>query len=251
LLKYRTFVHLDTCPLFSHQEKPLIQLDNTLLIGQGRDRACYQHPENKELCIKVALKPEKQSKREKNYLEYLKSKNRDLGHVSQYHGTIQTNLGTGYLFDLARDSDGKIAMTLKSAIKKKIIKETEVIRLISELENYLYSEKICVYDLSPSNIVVQKDTSNKWQFTLIDGLGVATPNPLIKRTNILTENLLTRSFQRLRNKVDKTFKYTKLNATPPPKKREPKHIKLLKRFGMVITLSISVFAIFYFELIEL
>jgi hypothetical protein len=44
-----------------------LELDSTLFIAKGRDRACYRHPLEPSLCIKVALRPEKQSVREKAY----------------------------------------------------------------------------------------------------------------------------------------------------------------------------------------
>lgn len=228
-----------------------IQLDDSLLIGKGRDRACYMHPDNPNLCIKVALQEEKQSKREKDYLAFLHKKNRDLSHVSQFKGFIQTNFGAGYIFELARDSNGEIALTLKEAIKSKKIKETEIMRLISKIEQYLSSQKICVYDLSPSNIVIYKDSSDKWQFFLIDGLGVATPNPLIQRTNLLTNNLLKRSFAQLKRKAEKTIRFTKLNTTPPKKTRKSRFQKNMKSIGVAISIGFSFFLLFYFELIEL
>ncbi len=229
----------------------MIYLHKTQLIAKGRDRACYQHPTDPDLCIKVAIKPEKQSKRERSYLDYLHKKNRDLTNISLYQGKVDTNLGTGYLFDLIRVDNETVAPTLNSAIKNNLIEYEEVKRILSQLENYLYEQKICVYDLSPNNIAVQKNKMGEWDYKLIDGLGVANANPFVMRINYLTDVLLNRSFKRLNEKIDKIYKYKMLNLTPEPKKRQSKQIKIAKKVGLAITLLVSVFSAFYFEIITI
>lgn len=49
-----------------------INLSDNLIVGKGRDRVCYEHPNNANLCIKISITNDKQSKREVSYFKFLK-----------------------------------------------------------------------------------------------------------------------------------------------------------------------------------
>ena len=55
--------------------KEIIQLDDSLLYGQGSHKKCFLHPHNKNLCIKIAYNEggQKDLIREINYIDVLKS----------------------------------------------------------------------------------------------------------------------------------------------------------------------------------
>lgn len=173
-------------------QKQLINLDESMLIGKGRDRACYAHPYDLSLCIKIAIKAEKQSRREKRYLSYLKRKNRDISLLSDFKGVVKTDKGTGYLFELVRNNDGSIAESLTNVIKKQLISVADIKTINDLLEDYLTKQQICAYDLSPNNLVVFTDQNGKLACKIIDGIGVAKPNPLLTRL----PSLITKSQQK-------------------------------------------------------
>lgn len=206
-----------------------INLDDGLLIGKGRDRACYAHPAVNNTCKKVALKPEKQTQREIKYLSFLRKKGKKLSFISQFIGPVQTDFGMAYQYELVRDKNGNIAPTLKQAINNKLISKQEVNDLVNRLHTLLIKESICVYDLSPSNIVIFLDERNIWQFKIIDGIGVPNANPFTAKIEFLTAKLIHASYKRLIAKINKTFIYQELNTRPEPKKREPKFVKNIKK----------------------
>lgn len=51
--------------------KEIIQLDDSLLYGQGSHKKCFLHPHNKNLCIKIAYNEggQKDLIREINYID--------------------------------------------------------------------------------------------------------------------------------------------------------------------------------------
>lgn len=49
----------------------ILNLKNACLIGEGRDRLCYEYPKNHDSCIKIPKRPEKQTRREKLYFKWL------------------------------------------------------------------------------------------------------------------------------------------------------------------------------------
>lgn len=220
----------------------MIDLDKCNLIGKGRDRAVYEHPDNPKLCIKVAIKKEKQSKRERTYIEHLKQKKTDLTGISLYRGSVVTTLGTGHLFDLVREENGSVGKTLKEMIDHKNIDNGDLKNLTSRIVDYLYSQNICVYDLSPKNIVIIKSKNKDWKFKIIDGLGVANSNPFVVHSSFLTRKLLDKSVARLKTKINKAIKYRDLNTLPPQKKRKTfliKHAWLILIISVIATLTLN------------
>ena len=101
--------------------KSIIELSDDLIIGKGRDRICYEHPYNKNLCIKISINSNKQSKREVSYFKFLTQKQVDLSKISIFQGYVITNLGKGYTFDLIRDKNGNVSKTLRECLESKAL----------------------------------------------------------------------------------------------------------------------------------
>lgn len=61
-------------------DKQILQLDDTLLYGQGSHKKCFLHPHNKNLCIKIAYNEggQKDLIREINYIDVLKRRHKDI-----------------------------------------------------------------------------------------------------------------------------------------------------------------------------
>ncbi|MEA1989001.1 MAG: YrbL family protein [Pseudomonadota bacterium] len=180
----------------------LLYLDESLLLGLGRDRACYQHPMDKDVCIKVSIKPEKQSKRECKYLSFLKNKEKSFHYLSDCFGTVQTNRGLGYMFRLVRDNDGQVAMTLTKSIENGRIKKEEVKEILYRLHAYLLKKRICAYDLSPNNLVVYKSDKQKWKVVIVDGVGTSGLNFFNLRVLLWGREITRKAWKRLERKVD-------------------------------------------------
>lgn len=206
-----------------------------MFIAQGRDRACYHHPSNKNICIKISIKPEKQSLREKSYLEFLARRKVDLHLISLCRGTVITNLGKGYLFDLAVNYDGRLSQTLTQAIKTKSISKTDVTRLLIDLKKYLITHLICIKDISPNNLSYIKTTEQTGFLYIIDGIGNPNHNPLTIRSKSLTHKAINSAWERLERKVRKL--YHPNSHTQPF--RKPKRSQPNKKFPL-IALSIMI-----------
>ena len=97
----------------------MIVLSGADYIGEGDIRTCYEHPQNKSLCIKV---PKPHVTREYTYKEilyFLKLQKRNTTKFnypfySDYQGEVETNFGLGQVFDLVRDEHtGAISKTLE------------------------------------------------------------------------------------------------------------------------------------------
>lgn len=98
----------------------MLILSDKALLGTGRHRKCYVHPDNKNLCVKIIYNyddgGEKEIRRELSYLNHLNKTLSDWSCIPRYYGTVETDLGVGYLYDLVRDFDGKFSENLETKI---------------------------------------------------------------------------------------------------------------------------------------
>lgn len=177
-----------------------IHLTDELIVGKGRDRICYEHPNNTKLCIKVSINKDKQSKREVNYFNFLKKTNSDLSKISIFRGKVITNKGLGYTFDLIRDHDGKVSKTLRQCLESQEFTIQWIQPQLSELKKYLIDNRICVRDISPSNISCQRAPSGI-NLLIIDGVSNANINPLTIRLQSLVNASIDKAWKGLDRKL--------------------------------------------------
>lgn len=160
----------------------MLSIDKTLFIGEGRNRKCYIHPNDNDLCIKISSKKgSRSSNRERRYFKRLHFFGKNMSMISDYKGRIKTDLGNGDMFELIRDSDGSISKSLKyylnlndDTINKQLISQIEQLRL------YLINEYILISDLGSENILLQKDSHNNLTLKVIDGIGDNNQVPFLE-----------------------------------------------------------------------
>jgi len=180
-------------------------LTDDLLIGRGRDRACYRHPENDGLCIKVALHTEKQTVREKHYSRYLKRKQVDTSLVTPYMYKVNTNLGEGGVFPLVRNADGETSQTLTEIISNETVSMDMINRHLRLLRRYLRNNRICVRDLSPNNIVCVMHGKRLVKLMVIDGVINPGINPLNIRLPFLIRKAQRKAWRSMEAKVKRLY----------------------------------------------
>ena len=110
----------------------MIRLSEQTPLGTGRHRKCYAHPEDAQRCIKIVYHRgdggDKEIRRELKYYAHLGRRLKDWSGIPRYHGTVETDCGTGYVYDVIADFDGKPSITL-----------TEFAASPSPQKPYLYS----------------------------------------------------------------------------------------------------------------
>ena len=85
-------------------------------LGTGRHRKCYAHRDDTERWIKIVYHRgdggDKEIRRELTYYAHLSRRLKDWSGLPRYHGTVETDCGTGYVSDVITDFDGKPSITL-------------------------------------------------------------------------------------------------------------------------------------------
>lgn len=163
--------------------KEIIQLDDSLLYGQGSHKKCFLHPHNKNLCIKIAYNEGGQNDliREINYIDVLKRRHKDYSILPKYFGKVNTNLGTGYVFEIIRDYNNGRTQTLEDFITDLNLFSQNyslIVRLLKELKEKLYKNEITTMVLFPENILFQKTDENNYRVRIVNDMGSAVLIPL-------------------------------------------------------------------------
>lgn len=163
--------------------KEIIQLDYSLLYGQGSHKKFFLHPHNKNLCIKIAYNEggQKDLIREINYIDVLKRRHKDYSILPKYFGKVNTNLGTGYVFEIIRDYNNGRTQTLEDFITDLNLFSQNyslIVRLLKELKEKLYKNEIITMVLFPENILFQKTDENTYRVRIVNDMGSAVLIPL-------------------------------------------------------------------------
>lgn len=114
---------------------------------------------------------------------------------SKYHGTIKTNLGIGYVFDLIKDeTNGEVSKTLEyyllnptDGISDKMLKD-EFNRLIQMMIKY----KVIANDIRSKNICCKILKDGAIQLIHIDGVGHRDFIPLVNWSSFLAKKKIER-----------------------------------------------------------
>lgn len=187
-----------------------IHLPLSSLIASGRQRACYQHPDYDDLCIKVHLegRDDKETLREVRYYKRLYRKGFIPTTISHYYGTQETNLGLGYVFQLVKDKAGNVSNTLDYYLKDKsaFIKHQKNMKIAyQQFKKSIYKEAIATMALKTYNIVYQLGHKLHGQFFIIDNLGSANLIPLDYFSPALARSTLERRFADFEKRLYKEF----------------------------------------------
>ena len=199
----------------------MIDLSNSKPFANGGNRACYQHPENINICLKIthpdlpnklkakapwykkyrSLDSFDDNKREElAYNQKAISKNESIvwDHLVRWHGFEETSMGLASATEMVLN-DGMIAETLESYLFT-YGKDEKITAAINDFENWLKKTLILTKNIIPHNIVVKK-TEGKLQLKIIDGLGCSSFLPLPKISNFFAKRYVKRRIQHMWNRI--------------------------------------------------
>lgn len=177
-------------------QKETVYLTEALLLGKGRSKDVYVHPENPAQCIKINARDDCDLRVE---LSYRKSRDRrnlpPSALMVTYFGPVETNLGTGYVFERITDYDGTTSKTLEELIEleqKARAENTSVSRLIAtekelpgafdvllRLRNELFRDNIIVSDMWAYNYMIQFTNPSEWRIRIVDDFGTSSWIPIM------------------------------------------------------------------------
>lgn len=197
-------VYISGAMIKKNQENLMLHLDTK--IGSGRHRTCYVHPEDSSKCVKVVFNPldggEKEVKRELGYYGKRAKQIKACRAVPNYYGTVMTNLGLGYVFDLILDFDGQVAKTLEYYLRGNMLPKALVENKLFELRNALIKHKISTMNLKEYNILYKRTADNDGYLVVVDNLGESEFIPVASLISSLHRKKIDRKFSRFLDKLN-------------------------------------------------
>ncbi len=187
-----------------------IILTEDLFYGAGRHKKCYLHPDNDNLCIKIAYNRGGQTDllREINYIKVLKRRNKNYDLLPQYYGEIETNLGHGYLFEVIRNFDKSKSITLQEILlSPSLFKQNFdlTVKMVKELKEKLFDNEIITMGLFPENVIFQKISTDAYKVRIVNDMGSGVLIPLEYHFHYFAKAKVARRWEQFINTLKKQY----------------------------------------------
>jgi hypothetical protein len=169
----------------------MIELKHSRPLFVGGTRYCFQHPGNRDRCIKV-LRPDRtgaarkllrqdfkrwlpprflddQRKEIKAYAELqAQASERLWRHVPRYHGTVDTDMGIGIVTQLMRNADGSWPSNLRTLLPSGM--DAELAAGIEEFLTAVAELRILTRNLLAHNMIAVREAAG-YRVMVVDGIG--------------------------------------------------------------------------------
>ena len=175
-------------------------------IGVGRERACYVHPEDPRLAIKIPTGTVT-AQTERDIKAYKRLKNRGLvenHHLPKYHGLCETSIGRGIVVELIRNYDGEIARPLSWYLAQGVPVEEFDTFLEDLRQSFLQDLIIFNHDMHIGNLLFQKTSMGSARLVVIDGLGDTVALDWLDNIPFLVRRKLNRRWKRFIRRLQRS-----------------------------------------------
>ena len=180
--------------------RDIIELDPHALVGKGLHRECFVHPGDPTRCIKIVVSGSgNENRREQGYYAELTRKGISWEMLPRFYGLVETTLGEGAVFDLIRDYDGRISLTLRHYLASEqltSLHDTALRDALQALKGYLLEHLIITMTLKPKNILFQMDSPETGKLVIVDNIGNSDFIPLVKYSSRLATWKISRKWRR-------------------------------------------------------
>jgi hypothetical protein len=175
-------------------------------IGVGRERACYVHPEDPRLAIKIPTGTVT-AQTERDIKAYKRLKNRGLvenHHLPKYHGLCETSIGRGIVVELIRNYDGEIARPLSWYLAQGVPVEEFDTFLEDLRQSFLQDLIIFNHDMHIGNLLFQKTSMGSARLVVIDGLGDTVALDWLDNIPFLVRRKINRRWKRFIRRLQRS-----------------------------------------------
>lgn len=161
-----------------------LELTDELFIAKGTQKAVYHHPNDKDKCVKVKIiEKNDDMNKELKYRQSLQRRNLHLSMLPEYYGTVETNLGIGYVFEYIRDFDGNRSYEINEYLDNPQMIEDKLGMNVSSLmflfKEIYFKEKPVLSNVELCNFLVQRTKTGENKIRVVDNLGTPVAIPLV------------------------------------------------------------------------
>ncbi|MBR1373315.1 hypothetical protein IJ556_02560 [bacterium] len=183
----------------------VICLTEDLLIDKGAHKKVYADPLNAHRCIKILFAvPDTDIERELTYRKIRKKRNLVSSLLPVYYGTVQTNLGMGYVFERIVDFDGQTSKTLRQFFEE-AKQDEKLLPLLEELllkfKAHWFQEMLVISDVDPSNFMLQRISETEYKIRVVDNIGSPVFLPLAYYVDVIAQKRVKKYWRRFLNEM--------------------------------------------------
>lgn len=161
----------------------VLTINEELFIGSGGHQATYIHPIDRTKCIKIPHLPDDGDvRKEMRYRRICAKKLEKSRLVTEFFGTVETNLGLGYVFERVFDYNGQNSRDMKKFLPKKRPDTETLQRIWTILLNFksdFLRENIAIVDTDIENFMVQEPSPGVFRVRIVDNIGTPVLIPLV------------------------------------------------------------------------
>ncbi|MDR2192031.1 MAG: hypothetical protein LBO62_04055 [Endomicrobium sp.] len=153
-----------------------LTLTQDLYLNEGGDKVVYRHPYDDSLCIKILKKTNfklMEMRREICRFNQLHKKGVKINFAADFKGTVETNLGDGYVFELIKDFDGNSSLRMSDWLSDVSFVSKNFEILIEAFKNFkriLYENAVVFYDMKLENICLKRESPEKFSLVFVDNI---------------------------------------------------------------------------------
>lgn len=125
------------------------------MISHGNVRACYFHPANNRLCVKVALKKSDTKLLQKDLNNNALFRKTIAPYVPRYHKMVKTNKGMGLVTDLIYDDNNQLSRRLADFLLAGQPIPPETQKQFEDFFARLLKHHLWFYDFNDTNFVIR------------------------------------------------------------------------------------------------
>lgn len=186
-----------------------LELSTEQLIARGWHRECYQHPADRNLCIKVVVNGnDTETRREQAYYRHLEQRLIDWQSIPKFHGNVVTNKGDGAVFSLIRDVDEQVSKTLGHYLSSAELFTRHRLELqdsLLRLYQYQLQNNVITMSLKPNNLLFQLRQNGKGTMFIIDNLGNAELFPVSTYSRFFGSRKIQRKWRKFKTVLNKQY----------------------------------------------
>ena len=187
----------------------MIELHRQALIGKGLHRECFVHPDNPDHCIKIVVSGTiNENRREASYYSKLARRGICWDMLTRFHGLVATNLGEGAVFDLVRDCDSAVSLTLAHYLESAGLTArhgANLARSLADLRAYLLHNRIVTMTLKPKNILFQQTSATKAKLVIVDNIGNSDFLPIANYSAVFARRKIQRKWRRFEQSMRRDY----------------------------------------------
>ena len=161
----------------------VLTINEELFIGSGGHQATYIHPIDPTKCIKIPyIQDDGDVRKEMHYRQVCAKKLAKSRLVTEFFGTVDTNLGLGYVFERVFDYNGKTSRDMKKFLPK-TRPDTETLHriwtILLTFKSDFLRESIAIVDTDIENFMVQEPSPGVYRVRIVDNIGTPVLIPLV------------------------------------------------------------------------